>query len=127
MPIQYDIDRQRGIVRVVSVGRIDSSTVRDYLARLESDPLYEPGYDALIDVRAATSDMTPDDVRDIAELVRRRPATSESRRAVLVASDKHFGLMRMFEAYTSVGPTRYRVFRDPEEANAWLESEADAE
>jgi hypothetical protein len=122
MPIQYEIDRGRRLLRAVSVGRVDAEAVRDYLRRIENDSEYDPSFDGIIDVRGATADVSPDDIRDIAELVRRRPVEATGRRAVLVSSDEHFGLMRMFEAYTSRGPTRYRVFRDPDEANAWLES-----
>lgn len=125
MPIQYEIDKERRILRAVSVGGVDAAEVRDYLRRLESDPDYDPSFNGIIDVRSATAAVTPDDIRDIAELVRRRPKEASGRRAVIVGSDEHFGLMRMFEAYTSSGPTRYRVFRDSDEANAWLESGID--
>jgi hypothetical protein len=125
MPIQYEIDKGRRLLRAVSIGRVDAEAVRDYLRRMESDPDYDPAFDGIIDVRSASADVSPDDIRDIAELVRRRPREATGRRAVLVSSDEHFGLMRMFEAYASGGPTRYRVFRDPDEAKAWLESGSD--
>lgn len=122
MPIQYEIDKEQRVLRAISIGKVDAAAVRDYLRRLESDPDYDPSFNGVIDVRAATATVTPDDIRDIAELVRRRPKEASGRRAVIVASDEHFGLMRMFEAYTASGPTRYRVFRDLDAANAWLES-----
>lgn len=121
MPFRFEIDRERGIVYAVSEGVVNAEAVRDYLRRLESDPTYASNLNALIDVRSAITGFTAEDLRDIAELVRRRPEGAESRRAVVVASDEHYGLMRMFEAYTASGPTRYRVFRDPDEAVAWLE------
>jgi hypothetical protein len=127
MPFRFRIDTQHGVVFAVSEGSVGTADVRDYLKRLESDPAYRSGYDALIDVRHATSNITADDLRDIAELVRRRPREAESKRAVVVSSDEHYGLMRMFEAFTESGPTRYRVFRDLEEARAWVEGESDPE
>jgi hypothetical protein len=127
MSIQYEVDRVRRLVRAVSTGRIDQQVVRDYLRRLQDDPAYSDDLDAIIDLREASSDFNLEDVRDIAELVRRRPKEAISKRAVIVSSDEHFGMMRMFEAYTSKGPTRYRVFRDMEEAQAWIASDEQGE
>jgi hypothetical protein len=44
----------------------------------------------------------------------------EGKTAVVVATDFHFGLARMYEVFSSDVPVEFVVFRDLEAATAWV-------
>jgi hypothetical protein len=78
---------------------------------------------ALWDLReAVTTDMSSDDVRKVAQMVKgRRPSGVSLRVALVVSRDADFGVARMFEA--QLDPASHgdlQVFRDIDEATTWV-------
>ncbi|MGH0038509.1 MAG: hypothetical protein ACQGVK_26030 [Myxococcota bacterium] len=73
----------------------------------------------LVDVTAVVGDeVFPSLLREVAQNM--RGESRISRMAVLVGRELHYGLARMFQAYASDSPTDIHVFRDRDEALAWL-------
>jgi hypothetical protein len=72
-----------------------------------------------VDVRAVSKiDLS---VEDLEQLTTPTLFERTSRRAILVSSDLQFGVGRMAEAFSEMrGRTRVRVFRDAQEAFAFL-------
>jgi hypothetical protein len=73
----------------------------------------------LVDLTGVVSeDVDTAVLREIADNLKR--ATKIQRMAVLADRELHYGLARMFQAYASDSPVAVRVFRDRDEALAWL-------
>src|SRR5687768_17307676 len=90
------VDHDRRRLRVRAEGRIDLAEVRRHLERERDDGGL--GYPELIDARAATVALSPDDVRAVVPLLRGlRRRASLGPTAVVVAADVDYGVMRMLE------------------------------
>ena len=88
-----------------------------YAEALRDDPDFRPTMDALVDARTLTSVFSATEVRQLASVT---PFRAESRRAMVVASDLQFGLGRMYGLTTEDDRPEARVFKDMQEARAWL-------
>ena len=128
MQINRHIDPKRQIAIAVVTGTITVAEVRADVMQLASTPYAGSDMPGLIDMRNATAGLNADDLLEIAETVKRARAIGRTRRALLVGNDLMFGLYRMFASFATGGATEYRVFRDEDQALAWLAGkEADVE
>ena len=119
MPAVYKIDRERRFVLTTGSG---SFNLLDALAHQEAllrDPEFDPTFSQLMDLTQVTSfDISSADAHSLAQ---RTIFAPDSRRAILVNSDLGFGLSRMFEMLRdNLGEEGIRVFRNREEASAWV-------
>jgi hypothetical protein len=95
--------------------------VKAYLDEVSKDPRFRPGMPAIIDCRPVRSLFSISDLRKTAADARRRPEMQvRGRVAVLASSNLIYGLLRMYEVFSEGTPNEMRVFREPEEALAWL-------
>ncbi len=122
MPATYVIDQDRRLVISTGSGLLTGAEVLDHQTRLSTDPLFQPGFCQLIDCTGVTA--TSVDVQTIRHLTSKNIFDPESRRAAVVSSSLTVGVMRMIASYAEISG-RYkeiRIFRDREEALAWLRS-----
>jgi hypothetical protein len=98
--------------------------VKRYLNALTTDPRFRAGMPGLIDCRRVKSLFSIADLRRTAADLRARPEI-RGRAAVLATSNLVYGLLRMYEVFSDGDPVEIRVFRQPEEALAWLRGAED--
>lgn len=119
MPISYRFED--GILRTTIEGETGFEDVKRYLDTLLADPAFVPGMPGLIDCRKVKSLFSIRDLRRTAADTKDRPAMKvPGRAAVIASSNLIYGLLRMYEVFSEGQATRIRVFRQPEEALAWL-------
>jgi hypothetical protein len=119
LPITYRFED--GILRTTIEGPTGFDDVKSYLDTLLVDRDFTPGMPGLIDCRKVKSLFSIRDLRRTAADTRERPALRvPGRAAVLASSNLIYGLLRMYEVFSEGQATRIRVFRQPEEALAWL-------
>jgi hypothetical protein len=124
MPIDYEVDPGRGLVRVRMSGQVSVEDVRAYRMALESDPAVLPRFGRTIDVREVEHLLSPAEIRRLADLARMMEGMhAGARRALIVTRSDARQVLEVFVAYTSGGPSEYRMFRDPEEAERWVARE----
>jgi hypothetical protein len=100
--------------------------VKTYLDKLMDDPGFRPGMPGIIDCRRVKSLFSILDLRRTAADAKQRPKMQvPGRTAVLASSNLIYGLLRMYEVFNEGNPARIRVFREPEEAMAWLRGETE--
>lgn len=119
MPIEYDIDSERPLVKITYVGPVTKQEILDHRQQLEDDPRQVLRYDAVVDLRYGTVDLSADDIRELAIAARAR-AWPQSRCAFVSPYDSTYGDLRMFEQWADRGPRQYRTFRTFRDACAWL-------
>jgi len=78
----------------------------------------------IFDIRQSSEDRIADEPRGIAELVACQLATLSGRCAIVAGDPLHFGLARMFGAYSERHEVSVEVMSDPGEAVAWLDSQS---
>lgn len=118
VPASHCIDPgQRLVLRTFEGVLTDEDLLQDQNA-MRNAPEYKPEYRQLIDARGVErAEISTEVIRDLA---RASPGAPEARRAFVVASDLAYGLARMFEIQRTDAPEEVRVFRDVNEARAWL-------
>lgn len=125
MPLTFEIDRARRIVRTVASGLVTYDDLARHLADEERDDAV--GLAELIDGRGATTDITSDQVRALVAwtdaLVRKGRFGAL---ALVTDSDLAFGMARMYQILAEPLPAQIGVFRTLGAAEAWLSATAGA-
>jgi hypothetical protein len=119
MPIEHLIDHERRLVEFVLQGAISREEIEVLRRELESLQPLALAYDALVDVRYGSLDVTTDEIRAIATAARTQ-GWPRSRCALVASHGSAYTDFKLFELWSSRGPREYRVFRSLGEACAWL-------
>ncbi len=122
MAITYRIDRALGLVHTTATGTLTDEDLADHKRALLRDPDFKPGMKELSDVRAVEQlQVTVDGVRRLVALDKVQSADLvDYQLAIVVSADLVFGMARMYETLTEDSVQDVGVFRDMEEAKAWL-------
>jgi hypothetical protein len=119
MPADFYIDVPRRLVFSKGIGVLSRADCTDHMDRLQAHPDFRPEFGQLLDFRGVTEvTVTSAEIILLAE----RPIFSpDSRRAFVVTSDLHFGLVRMFMSYREIaGEQGIKIFRDMSAALEYL-------
>lgn len=122
MPISYNIDHEKRRIYSRATGVI---TYDDLLAHMRADVGDDvSSYSELLDCTAATSSLTANEIRKLADerkaIALRHPPGPV---ALVATSDVFFGMLRIFDMLTDeVRPIR--VFRTLSQAEIWLDEQS---
>ena len=118
MPIISSVDHERREVEAMAVGPVTYADVAAHFSHERHR--HGLSYPSFVDVRAAGIAFTPDEARQIGELIRTlSQETPLGRTAILVSSDEGFQMVRKL-AEMVADACEIRAFRDEQEARAWL-------
>jgi hypothetical protein len=120
MGIDTKIDEDAGLrIHTVS-GELTFEMLSAMLEATYADPQFRPEHNVLWEVRgAALTNFSSTEVRNISELVQGQWRGAKA--ALVVGSDADYGMARMYEMHLASGSSgEVRVFRDLEEAHAWV-------
>ena len=83
----------------------------------------KPGvvYNVLSDTRAVAEPATPDQIKALVAELMRHGTVNGMRAAMVVGTDASYGMMRMMSAYTEQLGVHVGIFRDADEARAFLD------
>jgi 2-hydroxychromene-2-carboxylate isomerase len=120
MPVTYEIDSSRQLVRTLASGLVTYRELERHVAEEEHDDAI--GLAEVFDARGARTDLTSAQVRG---LVVRTDALVRKGRfgalAIVTDNDVAFGMARMYQLLCEASvAVRIEVFRDLEPALAWL-------
>ena len=126
MPLEYDVDHERRLVRVTAIGVITPETLFGYQKHVWSDPAVAD-YDELVDMSSVghVEAPSPSNVSALAGFSAKMDGnTRPTKLAIVTPDDLRFGLGRMYQAYREMKPGSNKevaVFRTLADALAWLE------
>ncbi len=121
--VEFDSDSVDGAVVGVARGQLTLEDMHE--AVVSAWRLVEgPRIRLLWDLRDAQFDLSPNEVRELARFIKHQSPPGDIRTVFVVARDLEFGLVRMFEAFRETAGARTAVFRDKEQALAWLAIDA---
>jgi len=121
MVVTLDIDSVEGVVVGTVRGPLSLEQIREGAAAVWSD-VKGPRVRVLSDLREAQFNFSAGEIRELAEFAKQHSPFTDLRMAFVVAGALDFGLVRMFEAYRETGRAQTAVFREEEQALAWLAS-----
>jgi len=119
MPAFFEIEKDHRLVITSASGVVTMAEALAHNQKLRKDPDFDPSFSQLIDLSNVTKiELNREDILTLAQ----DPILSDnSRRAILATGDLTFGLARMFEMFReSKGKETIRVFRNRDEARAWV-------
>ena len=126
MPITTSIDTETGLRTHVLIGTVPLEELKEALREVYGRSGFRPEADTLCDLRQADlGQFSRAVVKDVVDYVaKHRGAPPGARTAVVVGRDLSFGLARMYEQMlVASADVRVMVFRDTEEAMAWLKGD----
>jgi len=101
--------------------RVDAKELGQVRREIEADPDFGPGMNRVWDERDCTIDVSHEDLARLAGIWAQSSARHGPRKlAYLVKDDLSWGFNRVFEAYRNNPELTYKLFRDYDEAKAWL-------
>jgi hypothetical protein len=124
MPLSYRIERSLDLLVMTGEGTIGADEIRACYQRLLADPDYCVIRRELADFRNAVFEVDPEDVEKLAKSTSERPIENRiERRAIVIVSDRQYGLARMFSYLVAPSGQNVQPFRDIEEARRWLKGD----
>lgn len=124
MPITYEIDRTRGVIRTRCIGATTHAEVTGHFRTLHSDPDLPEHLNVLLDLSELTSAPERDQLRAVASEVKElRDRVQWGAIAIVAESDLLFGMSRVFGIFSEGHFAQIGVFRGPAEAERWLEAQ----
>jgi hypothetical protein len=119
MPVHYNIHKEHRLVVTVGEGWVTFREIQDHQDQLLTDPAFDPSFNQLIDVTAATDlDLT---VAEMKEITRRRIVSSGSRRAFVASSIHILTIGHLMQTYHEAHhEVEVHIFLDRGEALTWL-------
>ena len=120
MPITVEEVPDQSLRIIRCNGVITNDHLRDWGYSLTAADLSTTG-NVLVDLRAATLDVTADGVWSFADTMQQRALDARRKVAIVGASDVAYAYGRMYQQIIERGQVEVRVFREYEEALRWLE------
>ena len=119
MQVDRKVDAVGRVVTLTVSGEVGDPDLLSLAIGVENDPEIEHDFSLLVDLRSADGrNVTSAGVRALAQ----RPfaISQASRRGIVVESELHFGMARVYEALRQTEGGAVRVFRDYDEAVRWV-------
>lgn len=118
MPTEYHFDLDNRLVVSRAWGVLTDDESAAHYHTMSHDAAFDSSFRQLCDLRAVTQlRATPEGLRALACSSYFSPGT---KRAFIASADAHFGLARMLQVFCEFEGTEVGVFRNEEEARAWL-------
>lgn len=125
MPAFYKIDRERRLVLSTGSGIVTKDDLMGHQDRLLEDPDFDPSFSQLWNLTLVAEAKVK--AADVETMARRDVFSPFSRRAIVVGTDEHYGLARMFQIHRELsGEHGIRIFRNLDDGLDWIFSKGQA-
>jgi len=127
MPILYEIDQARGLIRTRCVGAVSLEEVLAHFKDLKTEPGLPERVNVLLDLSALSSAPERDQLRAV--VAEMKELGSELRwgvLAIVAKTDLLFGMSRILGVFVEDSFSNTGVFRQPAEAERWLDAQLGA-
>ena len=118
--LKYVLDPSRRRVEIQVAGKTSGAELMAGLRGVLDHPEFNAEYSILIDFETLEQSPTISELRDVALAVRANSVGSGARRAMVTSSTVFYELARLFARLTAGSASKYRAFRNRDEAEEWL-------
>jgi hypothetical protein len=122
MPITYEIDSTRNLIRTTCFGQVRLPDVIAHFDALQRDPSRPDRLDVLLDLREMAAPPEAPQLQAVADRVGLMEGLVFGACAIVANKESMFGMMRMFEVLARPYFAALKTFRDVASAEEWLES-----
>jgi len=122
MPITYEIDAARSLIRTTCFGHVRLQDVMAHFDELQRDPNRPDRLDVLLDLRDMAAPPEAPQLQAVADRVSLVEGLVFGACAIVASKESMFGMARMFEVLARPYFAELRTFRDVAAAEEWLES-----
>jgi len=122
MPITYEIDPARRLIRTTCFGNVRLPDVMAHFDALQKDPDRPDRLDVLLDLRDMTTPPEAPQLQAVADRVSLVEGLVFGACAIVTNKESMFGMARMFEVLARAHFAAIRTFRNVAEAEEWLET-----
>jgi hypothetical protein len=119
LPVTYRIDRDLGLIETACTGMVTMEEVLAHFDVLARDPSRPASADVLLSLAGMTLPEAPQ-LRTVADRIGWKPGFGFRHCAIVADSAVLYGIGRMFAAHAGAHFAEVAVFRDRDEAAAWL-------
>lgn len=123
MPIKHIFKKDFGLTVSIHTGTTSDTEFIESYAEFYKSPEFCLSYNRLVDLRNAnSSNRSPVALRKIAAITAKlyKESKHTPKTAIIAKRDLSYGLSRMYQAYSDSVPGELVVFRDIDDALAWL-------
>ena len=127
MPILYEIDQARGLIRTRCAGAVSLDEVLAHFKELRTEPGLPVRVNVLLDLSALASAPERDQLRAV--VAEMKELGSDMRwgvLAIVAKTDLLFGMSRILGVFVEDSVSNTGVFRQPAEAERWLDAQLGA-
>ena len=123
MPASFTIDEKQRLVRSRAWGVLVDQDLRSNQQALRNDSRFDPTFRQVYDFTGVTDvQLTQAGIQSLAYNPLFVPT---ARRAVVVSSDVAYGMARMYALISNRDERAFRIFRDLDSAQRWIELDTD--
>jgi hypothetical protein len=108
------------MARVLAEGLYEWADAKSVLLKVVDDPAAPDVVALLVDLSRSDSRRSPDELRDLAELLARHRDKIGGRAAFVASKPLQYGLARMLEVFSDSRQVTVRAFYNDDEAVTWL-------
>lgn len=121
MPIHFHYDKEKQALYGTFEGTLTVDEILETLKQITTSDEYPPEVPALWDLRKLDFSAIESEFRNNLISMRSQfPERGSAKIACVANSDLAYGMTRMYQTYSSGMPQAMMVFRDFDEAEAWL-------
>jgi hypothetical protein len=122
MPYSHTIHPQGKYALLLAEGECDLDQTIVAMTTLVKDPGWRLDLGILVDARRIEYAPGAEETRQLATVASQRDFFLDHPMAIVAGQDLNYGIARMFTAFAGLQGATAEVFRDMEEARAWLEA-----
>jgi len=127
MPVAYEIDTAKALIRTRCIGDVTLTEVIDHFQQLARDPNCPARLDVLLDLTEEATVPKSEELRVVtAEIASVRGRVQFGACAIVAPRDALYGMLRVFQVFSEEVFRETLVFRSLPEAEEWLASRREA-
>jgi hypothetical protein len=120
MSITGRVDTDRGVAYLIMEDPWSVEEMQGAIGAVASDPDFDPAMGVVVDFTRVTTVPASAEIEQYMAYLGGQSERRNVKRAILVANDLQYGMARMAAAYGEHYSLRVQVYRDLDEALAWL-------
>jgi hypothetical protein len=120
MTISGRVDADRGVAYLVVEEPFAVDDLRGFIETMSSNPDFDPEMGVVVDFTKVTTVPASSEIEQYMAFLGGQGDRRNVKRAILVENDLQYGMARVAAAYGEHYSLRVQVYRDLEQALAWL-------
>lgn len=120
MTYKIDISKENSLVTIQPTGIYSAKDITALMLIVVNDPLYKPEYNRIVDIRDVEYTPIVGEILQISQFVVSMKKHFKGKTAIIATGELLYSMFKVTAQYTSRKGLKTNIFRDKEEALAWI-------